>query len=282
MDDILSTVKSFYASRPVPTVERVVRPPGGGGERVSPFTLVVLSDGSVGMSYNLLGSQEHVRDYDRLDWDGYRGRPALEVAAAFPGTDSLPLRILAFATTNALCAPVLEQGWRDRMTDADILDLLDPGPDDVVGTVGLFKPFAARLAKGVRELIVLERREDVLSTRYPFTVTGDPDELRRATKVVITSSTLLDGAIDGLLERTRDAQFRAVAGPGASFVPDPLFHRKVHAVGGKQVIHGPRLVERQQAGRKWADASRKYVIRAPWWRGHPGTGGRPAGSAPRA
>jgi uncharacterized protein (DUF4213/DUF364 family) len=89
--------------------------------------------------------------------------------------------------------------------------------------------------------------------------------LRGANKVVITSSTLLNGTLEGLLDVTREAGFRAVVGPGASFVPDPLFDRRVDVVGGMQVIDREKLISRQQNAERWGGATRKYLISAKAW-----------------
>jgi uncharacterized protein len=130
------------------------------------------------------------------------------------------------------------------------------------------------LLSGVAELVVIERNPELLARKMPFTVTNDPRQLERAGKVVITSSALLDGSMDEVLEHCRGAAFRGIGGPGASFLPDPFFRRGIDVVGGSLVLDYPALAERQRSGEKWGPSTRKYAIRRASW-----TAGRRGDSA---
>jgi hypothetical protein len=242
------------------TIREVVRPPGGGFERTSPFTLVVLSDGRVGVGYNLLLSDAERRAYDAFDWQACRGLPAAEAARRFPDADSLNARILGLACLNALSSLLLEAHPEWLSPGSEVIEALDPGPEDVIGMVGWFKGFPGRILPRAGELIVVERRPELLKRSAAFRITSDPEALLRANKVLLTSSSLIDGSLDELLRWTAHAELRVLAGPGASFLPDALFAAGIAAVGGALVRDPEALVARQRAGERWGATRTKYLL----------------------
>ena len=117
---ILESIREQYAHRPTPTVREVIPPPDGASEKVSRFTLVWLSDGSLGASWNLLESPEDRGAYDAQGLEAWRGRDALEAAAELLRPERVR-RILGFAAVGALSQGLFQDGaFRpDTATDLD-------------------------------------------------------------------------------------------------------------------------------------------------------------------
>ncbi len=51
---IVDDLDRAFESRQVPSLSVLVKPPGGSGEKVSRFTMVMLDDGSGGAAWNML------------------------------------------------------------------------------------------------------------------------------------------------------------------------------------------------------------------------------------
>jgi uncharacterized protein (DUF4213/DUF364 family) len=94
-----------------------------------------------------------------------------------------------------------------------------------------------------------------------LTVTLDPARLADCSKIVCTSTALLNDTLDGLLTRVRGCREFVVIGPSAGIVPDALFSRGVTGIGGVWVNDPAALVERVARGERWSDAARKYSLR---------------------
>jgi len=141
--------------------------------------------------------------------------------------------------------------------ETDIMDLMSPDKSTRVGLVGYFYPMINKLMSAVGELIVLEKSEALLAGSYPFTMTGDPAELERCDKVLMTATTVLNDTLPDLLPHCRNAGFVGVMGPTAGFLPDVLFDLGVHAVGSTWIDDPALFLERFTGGIKWGDSTRK-------------------------
>jgi len=241
-----------------PRVTEVFPPPGGGHEKVSAFTFVVLSDGTVGMAYNLLDGDDQRSAYDAHDWGAYLGWDALRLANELRA-DEPHRRIAGYAACIALSQAVYRRQLPAGLdTGQDLTELLNPGPGDRVGVVGYARGMARKLLQRGAAVTVVERR----SIEPPEGVTwgADPALLEPCNKVFITSSTILNDTLDDILAHCRGAQWRALYGPGAAILPAALLARGVNALGGLVVTDGAALIRRQKAGRKWRDAKQEVVV----------------------
>jgi uncharacterized protein (DUF4213/DUF364 family) len=255
---IVASIKARCSAEASPRVTEIVSPPGGGGERVSAFTFVVLDDGSVGMAYNLLDGEPERAAYDTHDFGAYVGWDALALAEQLQANE-MPRRIVGYAACIALSqAEYRRERPAGLDTGTDLTALLDPGPGDRVGVVGYARGMAQHLLDRGAEVVVVERRK----IEPPDGVRWGADSalLEPCNKVFITSSTILNDTLDDILGHCTEARWRALYGPGAAILPDALLARGVNALGGLLVTDGEALVARQKAGRKWRDAKQEYVL----------------------
>src|SRR5262249_42636272 len=143
----------------------------------------------------------------------------------------------------ALSALLFERsGWIPGAA-TDTIGHLAPGPGDEVGMVGLFPPLVDRILRTGARLTVVELRADLAGARDRYRVTLDPEALRACSKVISTSTVVLNDTLDDLLARCGGATAFALVGPGAGCVPDPLFRRGVTLVGGTWVVDRPALLD---------------------------------------
>lgn len=240
-------------------VERFIRP----SEReqgVSSFSVAVLENGSIGVSYNLFH-----RDACELarfrEWNLGRvvGRPSGEAARLFLSEDALE-KTAGLAVLNALSQDYIRRNPGAYRLDfkTDIADLAGLDSSFTVGLVGYFTPMIPALTKHSGKVIVLEKDKGLLAGTYPFTMTDDPRALEGCDSVLITATTVLNDTLPGLLPFCKSSRMTAVMGPSAGFLPDALFELGVHAVGGTWIDDPKLFLDRFESGVKWGDSTRKF------------------------
>jgi uncharacterized protein (DUF4213/DUF364 family) len=223
---VISEVKDLLL-QDVPQIEEIVV------ERVClglSFTGVKLQGGQAGVCHSLLS--ERTLDCCRIREDA--GTLAGQPATAFlgmAGSWDLSDRVIGIATMNALSQIVFDaHPHRYAVEAANLIDVIDVAPQDIVALVGLIRPFVPIFQAKAKEVYILERGGRGAEGTLPDTACEEV--LPQADVVVITGSTLANGSIDRLLELAANARIVAVVGPTASSVPDPLFTRRVTYVGG--------------------------------------------------
>jgi uncharacterized protein (DUF4213/DUF364 family) len=255
---LAASVREKCAAELTVKVDRFIKPPecetGG-----SSFSVVTLDNGSIGISYNLFHRYtDEFERYRRWDTGQVAGKQAGDVLGLFLSGDSLE-RTAGLAVLNALSQDYIRKHPGEYCLDfeTDVMDLAGLDKSCTVGLVGFFSPMISSLMARAKKVIVLEKDEGLLAGSYPFTMTGDPADLRACDSVFITATTVLNDSLEGLLGYCTGSRATVVMGPTAGFLPDVLFDLKVYAVGGTW-IDDPRLfVQRFESGIKWGDSTRK-------------------------
>jgi uncharacterized protein len=257
--EFLGLVDRLAARAPLPAVRAVhLPPPAADGTRDGEFCAVELEDGSLGLSFVLLG--------DTLaclrapgGFDALTGTPSLALARRY-AQPAAAQRTLGFAALNALTRHLFDRaGYLPPPAVGSIGDL-DLHPGDHLGMVGLFPPLVKQVLATGAQLTVLELRADLAGAREGWHVTLDAGELARCSKILSTSTVLLNDTLDALLERCRHAQRVALIGPGAGCLPDPLFARGVTSLGGSWVVDAEAFKAALRAGQPWGRFTRKFSL----------------------
>jgi uncharacterized protein len=256
--DLVRLVERLDTLGALPRVAALHLPPqAADGTRDGEFCAVELEDGSLGLSFVLLG--------DTL------ARLRAGDAAALAGSSSLGLarrceeasgaqRALGFAALNALTRHLFDRaGYVPPPAQGSIGDL-DLAPDDHVGMVGLFPPLVKQVLATGAALTVVELRADLAGAREGWRVTLDAGELAACNKVLSTSTVLLNDTLDDILAHCRGAQRVSLIGPGAGCLPDPLFARGVTLLGGSWIVDAPAFKAALAEGSSWSGHSRKSAI----------------------
>src|SRR5690606_14312888 len=107
---------------------------------------------------------------------------------------------------------------------------------------------------------VLELRADLAGEQPHCTVSLDPAVLRSCDKVLMTSTTLLNHTLDGLLAQCRQASRIALIGPGAGCLPGPLFRAGVTTLAGAWIVDAAAFKQALAIGAPWGRHARKFAL----------------------
>ncbi len=252
--EILALTRIIHDDFEPPRVDRVYVPPVRHDKAHADFGLVILDDGSAGLFYV---PQEESLSRLREAIGGSTGAAAWTLARDLMSRDA-GRRGLAFGAASAISQWFLQRAGfatpaAHRMAYT---------PQDHVGMVGLFPSLVERLRAGGVPLTVVEQRSELAQSDGEFTVSTDPALLGSCNKILCTAATLLNDTIDDILPHCAGADRITVIGPSAGCLPDPLFARGVHAVGGSRVLDAHDLLARMQAGEPWRDAVEKTMLEA--------------------
>jgi hypothetical protein len=263
--ELLQQIERACIAARVPRVRAMhVPPPSADGSKDGEFCALELDDGSVGLSYVLLGDTLSALREGRLG-PARPGADALEVAREYAGPAGAR-HAVGFAAVNALSRGLFDRAGFRPPDAADSIGGLDPRPGEEVGMVGLFPPLVkAIVARGAR-LVVLELRADLAGAREGWRVTLDPRDLSSCRQVLCTSTVLLNDTLEEVLAACAAAQRLVLVGPGAGCLPDPLFARGVTALGGAWVEDGPALCAALSRGEAWGRHARKFLLERAAWR----------------
>lgn len=258
-EEILADLRAACAGRTLPRVRSLHLPaPALRQTKDGEFGALALDDGSLGLSYLLLGST--LAGLDAGDHGaGLAGLDALELAERWVDPDPA-WQAVGFAAVNAVSRHLMDVVGFVPPSASDSIAGLDPQPGEAIGMVGLFPPLVPQIvARGAR-LTVLELRADLAGERDGYTVTLDPAALAHCRKVLATSTVLLNRSFDAVADAVRGAEVFALVGPSAGCLPDALFRRGVTRLGGTWVGDPAGLVAAIESGTPWGSNARKFSL----------------------
>lgn len=256
-EDYVQLAERMAARLGSPRVRALHLPPPTGTKEAE-FCALELEDSSLGFSYiQLEGTEAPLRERHRAE--AIAGVEAVVLARAFAGGDPVA-RALGFAAINALSQQLFTRAGWEPDASGDPLGAIDPQPGEHVGMVGLFTPLVGTILRTGATLTVLELKEHLVREEPGLRVTLDPAQLAACDKVVSTCTIILNDTADAVLAACRNARHVAIIGPTAGCVPDPLFARGVHALGGRRVSDRERFLAAFRKGEKWGAYASKYVL----------------------
>ncbi len=163
---------------------------------------------------------------------------------------AVPLRrAVGVAVLNALSALAVDRHGvpgGQLLPGMDALEAAQVDARDEVAMIGGFVPFIKALKGKVANLWVVDKHPEALKPdELPFWRPPEQaiETLSRASVVVITGSSLVEGGIESLLDAASEARRIVLAGPTASPWPPTFFSRGVHVLGGIRVLDGPRMLQ---------------------------------------
>ncbi|MDH5538643.1 MAG: DUF364 domain-containing protein, partial [Rhizobacter sp.] len=222
------------------------------------FCAIELDDGSLGLSFVLLGDTlADLRGSGEAQ--ALAGMPALDLARRYANATGAQ-RTLGFAAVNALTRHLFDLAGFEPPAARGSVGELDLQPGDHLGMIGLFPPLVPQVLASGAQLTVLELRAELAGPRDGYAVTLDAGELARCNKVLSTSTVLLNDTLDAVLARCRHAQRVALIGPGAGCLPDPLFARGVTLLGGSWIFDRAGFKSALNAGEAWGRFARKFAL----------------------
>jgi uncharacterized protein (DUF4213/DUF364 family) len=266
--DYLAQLAAFSAQCPLPRVHALHLPPlqpvlGHAGE----FCAVELTDGSLGLSYVRLGD---TLAQLRQGADAFlpAGADALKVAQRFLA-DKGPAKALGFATANAISRCLFDRAGFRPTDSGDSIGQMNPQAGESIGMIGLFRPLLGRVLKSGARLTVVELKADLVGEHDGYRVTLDAKELASCSKVISTSTLLLNDTLDQMLAQCSHARWFAMIGPSAGCLPDALFARGVTLLGGSWIKDRQGFIAALTCGAPHSEFTSKYALTSdgyPGWR----------------
>lgn len=256
--ELLARLERIAAVMSMPRVVALHLPPvsaatSKGGE----FCALELDDGSIGLSYVML-DDTFARLVEVSPSVGLKGADALALARQYVHGAG-PMRTLGFAAVNALTRAFFNRAGYRPPASTDSIGGLDPRPGEHIGMIGLFRPLVGTVTAAGARLTVLELREELVAEQAGFRVSLNPDDIADCSKVLSTSTILLNDTLDAVLAACRAAERMVLVGPTAGCLPDPLFERGVTLVGGTWIEDRQRFVSCFVAGESWSGCASKFA-----------------------
>jgi uncharacterized protein (DUF4213/DUF364 family) len=255
----LQQLQTFAAASPLPRIRALHLPPqqeldNNRGE----FCALELEDGSLGQSYVLFDdSLQHLRaDAGHLN---LQGADALELARHYT-SDNGAWRTLGFAAANALTRCLMDRAGFRPDQSRDSIGQIQPQSGEHIGMIGFFKPLLGAIVQSGARLTVLELDPSLVTETARYRVTLNPAELADCSKVLSTSTLLLNNSLDRMLATCRRARWFAMVGPSAGCLPDGLFARGVTLQGGSWITDSAGFVDALRAGESRSRFSVKFAL----------------------
>jgi uncharacterized protein (DUF4213/DUF364 family) len=258
IDAVLHHLATALGPGPAPRVCALHLPPTPwNGSKDGEFGALELEGGAMGLSYVLLDNS--LAEFSRAGLPGLIGADALALAQGWrDGSGSA--RTLGFAAVNALSRHVLNLRGFVPPAATDSIAGLDPQPGEHIGMVGFFPPLVKQVtARGAR-LTVLELKAELAGAQPGFYVTLNPTELHTCSKVLCSSTALLNHTLAEVLGHCTHASQVALIGPGAGCLPDVLFARGITTLAGSWIVDGPGFAQALRSGAPWSAHARKFTL----------------------
>lgn len=262
--EYIAQLEAFAARAPLPRVRALHLPPersaddgrhGHSGHPRGEFCALELEDGSIGLSYVLLDDT-----LARLRaGNGLAGVDALALARRYVEGQGID-RTLGFVCANAITRCLFDRAGFRPPDSGDSIGGMDPHPGERIGMIGLFGRLVPRIVDAGAQLTVVELDESLAGEREGWRVTTDAAELETCSKVLSTSTLLLNDTLDRMLGHCRNAGWFVMVGPSAGCLPDALFARGVTLLGGSWVHERAAFLDALERGDKGGDTASKFVL----------------------
>jgi len=257
--DYLAQLEAFAARGPLPRVRALHLPPLRRRQDTrGEFCALELEDGSIGLSYVLLDDTlERLRNGS--DGFGLAGADTLELARRYANDKGI-WKTLGFAAANALSRCLFDRAEFRPERSADSMGHMDPQPGEHVGMIGYFTPLLGRIIGSGARLTIVELKAELAGEHDGYRVTLDPEQLSDCSKVVSTSTLLLNDTLERMLACCRNARWFAMIGPSAGCLPDALFARGVTLLGGSWINDRDGFTAALRRGESLSDFASKFVL----------------------
>ena len=256
-DEFRKMVTELRAKFTIPPIANIFFPPFYKGDQPkdAQFMAISLKGGATGISFVLL-TDEKMEEYTALQPQNFIGKDPGVFALEF-GNDDHIKEMISLAAINAICQHVMRETNFPVDYATDSLGLLSVSAGDRVGMVGLFSGLIKKIKKSGAELVVIEKKDELIQEFPNLPITTDPTKLSRCNKILCTSTTILNNSLDEILAHCSPDPFFSIIGPTAGYFPDPLFARGVDVVGGRVVKNGAQFLQLLAERKRWGNATQR-------------------------
>lgn len=259
-DEFRYMVSAITSKFSIPKISDMFFPPFhlGGQPKSAEFMALALDSGAVGVSYVLL-PDEKMEEYNALQPSDFIGKYPDAFALEFG--DEAPIKnMVGLAALNAICQHIIKQTDFSLDFATESLGLLSVTKGDKVGMVGFFSPLIKIIKDNDAELIIIEKKEDLIRQFPELHITLDTTELKQCNKILCTSTTVFNNTLDNVLANCAPDAMVSIIGPTAGYFPDPLFKRGVDVVGGTLIKDGGLFLRLIAEEKRWGPATQKFCF----------------------
>ena len=258
-NDYLQLMQTIDAKLQIPPVQEIhIAPFEPDPEKSSKFGALVLTDGTVGLTYTGLDDDLLVLQ-DRSKYESLLDESAVQAASLYGGEEGWQ-KVLGMAAINAISQYLFKRANYSPPAGGKTVTHLELDEGDHVGMVGFFPPLVEQVRQMGLPLTVIELDEQWLQQDGQFVVTLEPEKLNDCSKIICTGTVLVNQTIDDLLPHFGNARQIFIVGPTVGCLPDPLFERGITQLGGCAVLNTARFLSLWTAQEKWRDSTRRYVL----------------------
>ncbi|MEE8430465.1 MAG: DUF364 domain-containing protein [Candidatus Desulfatibia sp.] len=260
-DEFRKLVTELTTKFTLPPIANIFFPPfyKGGQPQDAQFMAISLEGGAAGVSFVLL-SDEKMEEYTALQPPDFIEKNPRVFALEF-GNDDPIKEMISLAAINAICQHVMRETNFAVDSATDSLGLLSVSAGDRVGMVGLFFGLIKTIKQAGAELVVIEKKDQLIQKFPNLPITLDATKLGTCNKILCTSTTILNNSLDEILAHCSPDAFVSIIGPTAGYFPDPLFARGVDVVGGRVVKNGALFLQLLAERERWGDATQRTCFR---------------------
>jgi uncharacterized protein (DUF4213/DUF364 family) len=257
--DYIRIIEEISDKVNLPLIKEILTPQSNeGGLENSNFSVIVLEDTTIGLVYINLNPRVK-QTFENTDFSKYIGINPTAIGKLFNSNDMFE-KSLALGSINAISQFIFKKANFSFDFTTDSLGQLNIKRSDTIGMVGLFSPLVKLIEKIGAELIIIEKKEDLVEETENWIVTLNPSELEKCNKVLITGTTILNETLDEVLSYCTNAKKKTIIGPTASILPDPLFERGIDVIGGTYVMNPENLAHAIKKNIRWKNSVKKYTI----------------------
>jgi hypothetical protein len=198
------------------------------------YTGALLDNGNAGVAYTF-------KDSLPKGCSAFTGNRPLKGKSTHEALKYIGSPILVESSVGVAIANALTNRKKGGEKEGDVLDILEFREDDRVGMVGFFGPLAAPLRKRVRELLVFERTSRIAKNIYP--AEKAIEELPKCDIALITSTSLINGTMDSLVEASQKCREIVLLGASTLLLPEIFRSLGVTLLSGIIVSDSPDILQ---------------------------------------
>ncbi len=257
--DYLQLVQTIDAKLELPSIREIhIAAYDPDPVKNSKFGALILSEGTVGLTYTGLGDDLLVLQ-DRSLYEPFLNESPLQMASLCTRKEGW-CKVLGMAAINAISQYLFAQSVYSLPAGGKTVAHLALDAGDRVGMVGYFPPLVEQVREMDLPLTVIELDEQWLQNDGHFEVTLEPEKLDDCSKIICTGTVLVNQTIDDLLPHFANAEQVFIVGPTVGCLPDPLFDRGITLLGGSRIVDQELFLQLWQSQERWRDSSRRYVL----------------------
>lgn len=224
------------------------------------YTGVELDDGTTGVSFTLTDRSKDHEGYHSLLQKGFLSEKPLVELIDYCSSPHAILRSIGVAAFNAYCQVHIDFS---KASSKNIIDILKPTPDIVIGMVGNIHPISRYLAKKDITIRILDKFMP-LTYKNSIIQVNEVSDLEVVDNILVSGSALVFDNFDEIIRLLSNIPGKKILiGPSAQICPKLAFDLGFSAIGSSRIINSNltmRIIQEGGGYRFFKPYTEKYVF----------------------